>query len=246
MARELCQAFWAMKFSQHTLDINWQQITDLLSPGLLTSIETNDRESERTPYGAQPTIRIPLITMIRPRDFITSLELNINDNKELRLGRSVSHDLRDLSPRLPALLKLPRLRRVEINIWVPRDCNCHWVAMPVIEDISSTCAMLSNRHGNNFSVWIMRDWPHHRSTFKFMDHDISWVWESPGRGVRMITGTRRPTAAEDSIRTLMMDIGAPSKYSEKSILEELREAASSLPRKREDVAAEEGGYKEKD
>lgn len=244
MARELCQAFWAMKFSQHTLDINWQQIPDLLSPGLLTSIETSDCESERTPYGAQPTIRIPLITMIRPRDFIRSLEVNINDNKELRLGRSVPHDLRDLSPRLAALLKLPRLRRVEVNIWIPRSYDCYWVAMPVIEDISSTCAMLRNRHGNNLSIWIMRNWPYQRSMFKFMDHDISWMWESAGRAVRMITGIRRPTAAEDRIRTLMMDIGAPSNYLEK--LEELREAASSLPQKREDIAAEEGGYKEKD
>lgn len=243
IARELCQTFWLMKFSQHTLDINWEQIPDLLNPGLLTTIETSHHGSETTPYGAQPTVRIPLITTIRPRDFITGIEININDNKELRLNRSKPRDLRNLSARMLALLELPRLRRGEINLWVPRDCDCYRAAMPVIESISNTCAILRDRHGNNLSVWIMRDWPHHRSTFKFIDHDISWMWEPPGCAVRMISGTRRPTAAEDRIRTLIMDIRVPRKCSEKSLLKELQEAASSLPQRREDIAAEEGGWK---
>jgi len=110
VVRELCQAFWSVKFSQHTLDLNWEQLSNLLNPGLAITMETTDKESQNPPYGAQPTIRIPLITTIRPRDFVSDLEININDNKELDLSDGI--DLQKLNERLVAVLKFPRLRRV--------------------------------------------------------------------------------------------------------------------------------------
>ncbi len=60
----------------------------------------------------------------------------------------------------------------------------------------------------------------------------------------MIQGVRAPTAAEDRVRTLMSTDVRPNVF-EKSILQELRDAASSFPQRREDIAVEEGGLKEK-
>lgn len=243
VARELCQAFWSVKFSEHSLDISWEQLPDLLNPGLVTTLETTDRILPRSPYGTQPTIRIPLITTITPRKFVSDLEINVNDNKELNI--SDKNDLRKLTRRLAALLLFPGLRCVEINLWVPRDCDCYWEAMPLIESISSICKLLRSRIRRNLSVWIMRNWPHHRSTFQIMDHDVSWMWEQPGQEVRMLNGVRPPTGAEDRVRTLLSN-DVPRKESEKTLLEQLRDAASSLPQMRDDIAAEEGGWKAKE
>jgi len=58
----------------------------------------------------------------------------------------------------------------------------------------------------------------------------------------MIRGARPPTAADDRIRELITIEGRLEDSAGK-LLEELRDAASSLPRRREDIAVEEGGWK---
>lgn len=241
VAREMCEAFWFAKFSQHTLDISWLDLPKLLNPGLVTRLETTEREPQTLLYGIYPGAPVPLITPISPKDFVTDLEININEDKVTRMFNE--KDLCELTKRLPAVLRFPRLRRAEINLWVPRNCNCYWEVMPLVEAISHTCRALRRTIGINLNVWIMRNWTCDFSTFRSMDHDISWMWEVPGQEVRMIRGVRPATAAEDRIRTLMSMEFRPMGL-KLSVVQELRDAASLFPQRREDVAVEEGGLKE--
>lgn len=236
----MCEAFWSVKPAQHTFDISWEDLSDLLNPGLVMTLETSGREVQRRRHGIYPRVSIPLITPISPKDFVTELEIDINDDNELKLTNET--DLCKLTKELPAVLRFPRLRRTAINLWIPGDCDCYWEVMPLVESISTTCQELQLMIGTNLSVWILRDWPHHRSTFKCMDHDISWMWEVPGQEVRMIRGVRAPTAAEDRVRT-MMSIDFRPMNLKKSLLQELRDAASSFSQRREESATEEGGLK---
>lgn len=241
VAREMCAAFWVVKFSQHTLEISWLDLPELLNPGLVTRLETTERESQTLLYGIYPGVPVPLMTSISLKDFVTDLEININDD---RMGRmSNEKDFCGLTKRLPDVLRFPHLRRAELNLWVPRNCDCYSEVMPLVEAISHTCRKLRRTIGTNLSVWIMRNWPHDCSTFRFMDHDISWMWEVPGQGVRMIRGIRPATAAEDRIRTLMSMDFRPMDL-KISVVQELRDAASLFPQRREDVAVEEGGLAE--
>ena len=139
------------------------------------------------------------------------------------------------------LLQLPHLRQVELVINYPNP-DAYFQGMAVVESILGACKEIRNRVGTGFKIKLRRSriannhmpplCSHDAMHFmpwrwrRLGHYDISWMLNKPSHADRK--HVRNGTAlANEIIRVLIADGVDPN--SPRTLLEELRDAASLLP-----------------
>ena len=160
---------------------------------------------------------------------VTKLRLYTNPNP-WDLADPADYDtesLLRLKQELSQLHQFPRLRQLDIEIWIPQESDAYDQGMTVVESISNACKELKARIGTGLHISLMRAWPYDINKFEYIEvYDLSWMWEEPNQMQRERVRERVATA-DEGIRVLIAD-GVDMK-GEYTLLEELRYAASFLP-----------------
>ena len=105
--------------------------------------------------------------------------------------------------------------------------------MIVVESISNACKKLRARIGAGLQILLKRNWPYDPMEFEYIrEYDISWMWEEPSQ-VHRERVREGVATADEAIRVLIAD--GWETEGECTILEELRNKASILPQKKDDI-----------
>ena len=138
-----------------------------------------------------------------------------------------------LKKELSQLHQFPRLRRLQIEIWISQECNAYLEGMTVIESIANACKELRVRIGAGLQIFLMRAWPYDITEFEYIEeYDLSWMWEEPNQMHRERAREGVATAAE-CIRVLIADgVEVDGEY---TLLEKLRYTASALPQTKNEI-----------
>ena len=166
---------------------------------------------------------------------VTELRLYTNPNPG-NLADPTEIDTKSLlrlKQELAQLHQFPRLRRLQIEIWIPQESDAYHEGMTVVESISTACKELRARIGAGLKILLMRAWPYDIMEFEYIEeYDLSWMWEEPNQLHRERAREDVATAAE-CIRVLIAD-GAEVEGGY-TLLEELRYTASSLPQIKDEI-----------
>ncbi len=131
------------------------------------------------------------------------------------------------------LRQFPRLRRVQLEIQIPKQFDAYFEGMTIVESLSSACKEPKERVGAGLNTLLLRVWPYDTKKFEQIhDFDISWMWGKPSQAHkgRILEGS---VAADKRIRVLIADGVDPNK--EFILLEELRNAGSFLLQCKDDI-----------
>ena len=221
-AKAACEVFW----SHATFCHGWYSDTEaIIDPREALHIEISDDEIK------------PVRTFIDLKQCVRKLELYTNPNP-VSFATPTDNDtqsLLKLQRQLAQLHDFPRLRHVELEIWINTECDAYFEGMTVVESIAGACKELRARIGDRLKVVLHRAWPYDVNAFKLLEEtDISWMWKPPSREDRQCVEDGVETW-EQWIRCLIADgVGPEAEY---SLLEELRYAGEWLPQEKEEIAA---------
>ena len=174
---------------------------------------------------------ISLGNPIDPRRYIRDVELEIDlplDNPSYP-NPTQKENIYKLGRELWKLPMLPRLRRVGIDICIPQEYNAYYHGMTLVESLSKPCQQLRRQLGMGFNITLTRDRGHDFETEFIGRHNISWMWDLPCYVPRE-SATRELNDVEEHIKALIVD--GVDRNRGKTLLEELRAAASRLPQKK--------------
>lgn len=108
--------------------------------------------------------------------------------------------------------------------------------MRIVESISDACTELRARIGPGLNIRLARVWPPYLFFFDKEEYivcsDITWMWDKPSQTHRERV-REGLAAADEKIRVLIADGVDPG--GEHSLLEELRQAGSFLPQRKDDL-----------
>lgn len=179
----------------------------------------------------------PVGTPIDLRDCAQKIELYTNPNPQ-SLARSAGHDRESffkLTQKLPQLDDFRHLRKVELAISIPQECDAYFEAVTVIVSISEACKKLKARIGTGLKVTLPRIGPYDVGRSKYIDeYDVSWMWTQPSskHEDRVRDGT---ATAQEMIRVFIADgVDTDGGY---TLLDELRYAASGLPQREQEICS---------
>ena len=177
---------------------------------------------------------ISLGTPIDPRRYIRDVELEIDLPLDSPSYPNIAQkeDLYQLGRALSKLPMLPRLRQVGIDICIPHEYNAYFHGMTLVESLSTPCRQLRRQLGMGFNISLTRDRAHDFGTEFIGRHDISWMWDLPCYVPRE-SATRELNDVEEHIKALLVD--GVDRNEGKTLLEELRAAASRLPQKKKGI-----------
>ena len=138
-----------------------------------------------------------------------------------------------LKQELCQLHQFPRLRRLQIEIWISQESDAYLEGMTLLESISNTCKELRSRIGAGLEIFLARAWPYDAVEFEYIEgYDLSWMWEEPDQMQRERVEEWVATAGE-WIRVLIADgVEVDGEY---TLLEELRYVASFLPQTKDEM-----------
>ena len=166
---------------------------------------------------------------------VTKLELYTCGNP-VNLADPTARDMESLlrlKQELSQLHQFPRLRQLQIQIWIPQESDAYLEGMTVVESISNACQELRARIGAGLTVFLLRAWPYDIMKFEYIEeYDISWMWEEPNQIHRERTHEWVATA-DEWIRLLIADgVEVEGRH---TLLEELRYMGSFLPQTKDEV-----------
>ena len=211
IAKEACEALWATgPFTRQ-----WHSWSDLVIDPKVNLQLYYKRCKSRFFLGAPIDSR----KYIKDIDFDVDLPLDNPPYPDLEDERNLS----ELGQELSNLAMFPRLRQVRINVVIPEESDAYHSGLRLVESLSNPCKQLRHQLGMNFQFSLIRLWP-----AAFVGRlDISWMWDPPCYVVGE-SATRELNDMEEHIKALIAH-GAPLNGG-KTLLEELRAAASKLPR----------------
>ena len=220
IAKGACEVFWSRAIFRHDFYSLSEAIID---PRATLYVETSQ--------GDDKSVGIP----IDLRECVQEVQLFTNPDP-YNYAEPTDHDTQSLSNlknELSQLHEFPHLRRVNLDIWIPQECDAYFEAMVIVESISEACNELKARIGPGLKIFLKRAWPYDFWKFKFIEEtDISWMWDKPSAEERDRFWNYAATADED-IRILIADgVGTDAEF---TLLEELRYAASFLPQEKEEI-----------
>ena len=237
IAKGACEALWSSSLFHHGWEFESEIIIDPHAPlYLYTGIKST--KCLGTPIDLRECVQeIKLETLPASYDlanhYLYDLAKPIEDD-----GKS----LLKLKHELSQLRQFPHLRRVEVQIWIPSECDAYFEGMRIVESISNACAELKTRIGPGLDIWLARsarvwpdtefDWEEGEEREYLGESHISWMWDKPSQTHRERVKEGLATA-DERIRVLIADGVDPG--GEYSLLEELRQAGSFLPQYKDDV-----------
>lgn len=229
IARGACEMLWSRdnhKFDRTDFS-NWPNVdTDtIIDPHHILYLEDRDRPEHKRPVGIPVDLRMCVRGL---RLFADANPHGLADPAEpeteslLRLKRELSH-----------LHQFPRLRQLQIEVWVPEESDAYLIGMTVVESISDACKELRARIGTGLTVLLSREWGYDLDKFEYIEtHDLSWMWEGPNQMQR--ERVREDVAtADEAIRVLITD--GVEVEREHTLLEALRYRASFLPQTKDEI-----------
>ena len=220
-AKAACEMFWSHATFRHGWYSEAEAIIDPQKP---LHIGISDDEKK------------PVRTFTDLRECVQKLELYTNPNP-VSFAEPTHDDtqsLLKLKRQLAQLHEFPRLRHVELKIWIDTESDAYVEGMTVVESIVDACKELRARIGEGLKVVLHRAWPYDVNKFPLLEEtDISWMWEPPSREDRKCVDDV-VESWEQWIRLLVADgVGPEAEY---TLLEELRYAGERLPQEKEEIA----------
>ena len=217
IAKGACEVLWSSGTFTHGWYFKSDLIIDPHAPLFLRTFQG----------GIELTKRLGI--SIDLRECVQKIRLCTNPNP-YDLAKPTINDIRSLlklKQELSQLCQFPHLRRVEIEIWIPQQCDAYFQGMTIVERISSACTELRKRIGAGLNVTLFRAWPYDTEKFEYMEYyDISWMWDKPNYTCKERL-QESLTTVDGRIRRLLAEGVRPN--GEYSLLEELRYAGSFLP-----------------
>ena len=223
IAKGACEVLWSSDHFNH----NWYFDTDTI----IDPHHTLTLGKHGDGFWLKKAVGIPVdLSMC-----VTKLELYTNGNP-VNLADPTALDtesLLRLKQELSQLHQFPRLRQLQIQIWIPQESDAYLEGMTVVESISSACKELRARIGAGLTILLLRAWPYDIMKFEYIeDYDISWMWEEPNQ-IHRGRAHEWVATADEWIRLLIADgveVGGRS-----TLLEELRYMGSFLPQMKDDI-----------
>ena len=221
VARAACEVLWA----QGPFRCEWHSWSSLMidasaHPELHLRCSTRKRS-------------ICLGAPIDPRRYIRDVELEVDLDLDDPSFPNHAHgqNLYMLGRELSKLHMLPRLRQVNIDIWIPVEDDAYHNGMGLVESLSSHCRVLRRQLGACFNITLIRDRDHDTGTKMMEQHNISWMWDWPNY-IPRDSKTTELNDVEEHIKALLVD----GTDSQDTLLGELRAAASKLPQRKTQIA----------
>lgn len=223
IAQGACEVLWSSGKFNHGWYSGSDNIVDPRATLFLSSIH------------GKTLLRKSVGTPIDLRKCVQEIRLNTNPNPHDLANPSQcdAESLLKLKKELLQLYQFPRLRRVQLEIWIPQQCDAYLEGMIVVESISAACNELRKRIGAGLNVVLIRAWPYDIEKFEFLeDYDVSWMWDQPIQAHREHV-LKSLSTVDEKIRVLIADGVDPD--GEGSLLEELRKAGSFVPQCKDDI-----------
>lgn len=190
-----------------------------------TTLYIKPHEDERKPIG----------TPINLREYVQKLELQTHPDpvSYVEPTDQDTQSLARIKREVVEVLAFPRLRQVQIDIWIDRGCDAYLEGMTDVKAIVGLCNELRDRIRAGLKVRLCRAWPCDFDKFEFLEYvDISWMWGSMSREDREVVVEDR-AAWKQYIRVLIKDgVGAEAEF---SLLEELRLAGGMLLKGKDEI-----------
>ena len=168
---------------------------------------------------------------------VTKLHLSSDSNPHNLAdpAQADTESLLRLKQELSQLHQFPRLRQLEIEIWIPQESDAYLIGMTVVESISDACKELRARIGTGLNVLLSREWGYDIMKFEYLEtHDLSWMWEKPNQMHRE-RAREWVASADEWIRVLLADGVEVGRGWEYNLLEELRFMATYLPQTKDEL-----------
>ena len=226
IAKAACEVFWCHAASY---EVSWPPET-VIDPQEPLYIDTEEKDESRligTPIDLRECIQ--KIQLRTETDAISYADPTDKDTQSLRKFKR----------ELAQLHAFPRLRQVELEIWISLESDAYHEGMTVVAAIAGLCNELRDRIKSGLKsglkVTLRRDWQYDCNNFRLLeDMDISWMWEPPSQEDRLCVEEDPDRATwEQYIRVRIADgVGPEAEY---SLLEELRWAGEALPQEKDEI-----------
>ena len=228
IARGACEVLWSS--DNHIYDWCFNDYGD---SDTNTVIDTH--HSLFLKYGAWPQHKRPVGIPVDLSMCVTKLRLSTNSNPH-NLADPSKYDMEGLfrlKEELSQLHQFPRLRLLQIRMWILQESDAYFEVMTVVESISNACKELRARIGAGLQIVLERASPYDILEFEYIEeYDLSWMWEEPNQ-IQRERVREGVATADEWIRVLIADgVEGEREY---TLLEKLRSTASILPQKKDEI-----------
>lgn len=233
IAKGACEVLWSSDSCNYVGDSfihGWYTDTDtIIDPHHTLFL---GKHGDRLPLKKAVGIPVDLSMCVTKLELYTHPNpVNLADPTEIDTTKSLLR----LKQELSQLHQFPRLRQLQIQIWIPQESDAYLEGMTVVESISNACKELRARIGAGLKILLLRAWPYDIMKIEYIeDYDISWMWEEPNQ-IHKERAHEWVATADEWIRLLIAD--GVEVEGRSTLLEELRYMGSFLPQTKDEIVA---------